>query len=127
MKMKRLVDNRDKKLTQHNYLKYLNKIVKVEIDRPLGSCHPRHRFKYGVNYGFIPKTKGSDGEEIDAYVLGVDRPLKEYTGICVAIIHRLDDNDDKLIILPEGEKISNQAIRKATFFQEKYFKSVILR
>lgn len=108
--------------------KYLGQIVKVTIDRPLGSKHPKHGFEYPVNYGFVPNTKAPDGEEIDAYVLGVDTPLKEFTGKCIAIIHRTNDDDDKLVIVPEGhEKISDEDIRRETHFQEQYFESEIIR
>ena len=57
---------------------YLKKIVKVKIDRPLGSKHPKHGFEYEVNYGFVPGTVSGDGEELDCYVLGVDEPLEEF-------------------------------------------------
>ncbi len=107
---------------------YLGKIVKIKIDRPLGSKHLKHDMTYGVNYGFVPDTKAPDGEEIDAYLLGVDKPLDEFTGKCVAVVHRLDDNDDKLVIVPENfENISDQEIKEATNFQEKYFKIEIIR
>lgn len=108
-------------------LPYLTKFVKVKVDRPLDSRHPKHGFKYGLNYGFIPNTKAPDGEEVDAYVLGVDKPLTEYEGKCIAVIHRLDDDDDKLIIAPKGMNFTNEEIRKATNFQEQYFKSEIIR
>lgn len=49
---------------------YLGKFVKVKIDRPLGSKHPKHNFIYPLNYGFIPNTIAGDGEEIDAYIIG---------------------------------------------------------
>lgn len=107
---------------------YLNKIVSVKIDRPLGSLHPKHNFKYEANYGYVPGTMSGDGEEIDAYVLKVDKSLEDFTGKCVAIIHRLNDDDDKLIIIPENiENISDDEIRKATNFQEQFFESVIVR
>ena len=76
---------------------YLGKEVEVIIDRPLGSKHPKHDFVYQVNYGYIPNTKAPDGGELDAYVLGVERPIESFTGKCVAIIHRLNDDDDKLL------------------------------
>ena len=107
---------------------FLNQEVKVKIDRPLGSKHPKYNYIYPINYGFIPNTISGDGEELDAYILGVNKPLKEFVGKCIAIIHRLDDNDDKLIVVPkELESISEQEIIKATNFQEQYFKSVIIR
>lgn len=107
---------------------YLKKQVKVKIDRPLGSLHPKHNFKYDVNYGFIPGTISGDGEEIDAYVLGVDEPLEEFEGKCIAIIHRLNDDDDKLVIIPNNlSDISDDEIRRLTHFQEQYFQSVIIR
>lgn len=107
---------------------YLGKIVQVKMDRPLGSNHPKHGFRYEVNYGFIPDTKAPDGEEIDAYVLGVDYPLENFEGKCIAIIHRLIDDDDKLIvILKDIKDVSDEEIRKQTNFQEKFFESVIIR
>ena len=107
---------------------YLGKLVSVKIDRPLGSLHPKFGFKYEANYGFIPGTTAPDGEELDAYVLGVDKPLTEFKGKCVAIIHRTNDNDDKLVIIPEEmNEISDEEIRRQTNFQEKFFESEIIR
>ena len=73
--------------------------VKVIIDRPLGTYHPKHKdIYYSVNYGYIPGIIAPDGEEQDAYVLGIDEPLKEFTGIVIAIIHRLNDIEDKFLV-----------------------------
>ena len=108
-------------------IKYLNKTVTVKMDRPLGSKHPDWDLIYEVNYGFIPNTISGDGEELDCYVLGVDKPLDSFTGKCIAIIHRTNDNDDKLIIVPDGMNFTNKEIRNLTNFQEKYFESIIIR
>ncbi|MCG2699810.1 inorganic diphosphatase [Candidatus Parcubacteria bacterium] len=100
----------------------------IKIDRPINSKHPKHGFVYEVNYGFVPDTKAPDGEEIDAYLLGVNEPVKEFTGKCIAIIHRIDDNDDKLVIVSEDAKeISDRDILKAVNFQEKWFRSEVIR
>ena len=107
--------------------KYLEKTLEVKIDRPFGSKHPKHGFIYPVNYGYVPNTISGDGEELDCYVLGVFEPLETFRGKCIAIIHRLDDNDDKLIIVPENKSFSNQEIRALTEFQERFFKSEIIR
>ena len=51
--------------------------VKVIIDRPLGTYHTKHKdIFYSVNYGYVEGVIAPDGEEQDAYVLGVDKPLK---------------------------------------------------
>lgn len=106
---------------------YLGQTLTVKIDRPLGSKHPKWDFEYPINYGFLPNTKAADAEEIDAYVLGVAEPIEEFAGVCIAIIHRLNDNDDKLIIAPAGQNFTDEEIRRLTDFQEKFFKSVIIR
>ena len=109
------------------YKKYLGQEVKIVIDRPLGSKHPKHDIYYAVNYGFVPGTKAPDGDEIDAYLLGVFEPVKEYEGKCIAIIHRLNDDDDKLIVVPKEKHFTNQQIEALVEFQEQYFKSEIIR
>lgn len=106
---------------------FLGKTVNVSIDRPLGSKHPKHGFLYEVNYGFIPNTKAPDGEELDAYVLGVDEPIKEFTGKCIAIIHRMEDDDDKLVVVPESTSITDEEIENRIEFQEKWFAHKIIR
>ena len=107
--------------------KFLNQIVNVKIGRPMGSKHPKHGFIYPVNYGFIPNTISGDGEELDAYVLGVFEPLESFCGKVVAIIHRTNDDDDKLVVVPENKNYSDEQIRALTEFQEQWFKSIILR
>ena len=110
-----------------NNIDYLDKALEVKIDRPLGSKHPKHGFIYPVNYGYVPNTISGDGEELDCYVLGIHAPLETFKGKCIAIIQRLNDNDDKLIIVPENKSFSNNEIRVLTEFQEQYFKSEIIR
>ena len=106
---------------------YLGKILKIKLDRPFGSKHPKHGFIYPVNYGYVPNTVSGDGEELDAYLLGLFEPVEEYEGECIAIIHRTNDNDDKLVIVPQGKNYSNDAIEALTEFQEQYFEHIIIR
>ena len=106
---------------------FLNTIVTVKIDRPLGSRHPQHGFAYPVNYGYVPDTLAPDGESIDVYVLGVFEPIESFTGRCIAVVHRLDDDDDKLIVVPKGRQFSDEQIQALVEFQERFFTSIIQR
>ena len=105
---------------------YIGKTVSVIVDRQMGSKHPKHRFTYPINYGYVPNTISGDGENLDCYILGVFEPIESFTGKCIAIIHRLNDNDDKLVLVPEDKKYTNDEIRVLTEFQERFFESVII-
>lgn len=106
---------------------YLGKEVSVEIDRQLGSKHPKHGFMYMLNYGFIPNTISGDDEELDAYLVGEFEPVAKSKGKVIAIIHRTNDDDDKLIVSKGGKEYSDDAIRAMTEFQERFFESIIIR
>ena len=106
---------------------YLGKTVTIKMDRPLGSKHPKNGLIYPVNYGYVPGTTAPDGEELDAYLLGVFEPVDEFTGKCIAYIHRTNDDDDKLIIVPEGVEYTDEQINALTEFQERFFKHEIIK
>lgn len=106
---------------------FIGREVKVRIDRALGTRHPDHSFIYSLNYGYVPGEIAPDGEELDAYVLGVFDPVEEFTGDCIAVIHRRNDNDDKLVIAPKGRNFSDEQIQALTEFQEQFFISEIIR
>jgi inorganic pyrophosphatase len=113
---------------QKNVDSYIGQVVEVVMDRPLGSKHPKHGFRYEVNYGYIPNTVSGDGEELDAYFLGTSEAVERISGKCIAIIHRTNDNDDKLVVIPETmDDLSDKEIRQQTHFQEQFFDSIIIR
>lgn len=96
--------------------------VNVKVDRPLGSVHPKHSdLVYKLNYGHIEGIIAPDGEEQDAYIVGIDTPLKEFTGKIIAIINRRNDVENKWVVAPEGKHFSKAEIEKLTRFQEQYF------
>ena len=114
-------------MTKTNTNNFLGKEVTVKIDRQLGSRHPKHGFMYMLNYGFIPNTISGDGEELDAYLVGEFEPVEESKGKVIAVIHRTNDDDDKLVVSKDGKEYSDDAIRAMTEFQEQFFESVIIR
>lgn len=124
---KAIIEFNEKNNLKYDNEEYLNKNVTIKIDRPFGSKHPKHNFIYPVNYGYIENTIAPDGEELDCYLLGVFEPVKTYTGKCIAIIHRTNNNDDKLVIVPSDKNYTNNQIEALTEFQEKYFTHIIIR
>lgn len=112
----------------NNYAtKFLNEIVNVKVDRVLGSKHPKHNIYYSFNYGYLENELAPDGEGVDAYILGVFEPKEEFRGRCIAVIHRLDDDDDKLVVVPDGINYLDEQILSLVEFQERFFKSIIIR
>lgn len=104
----------------------LNKFVTVTVDRPLGSFHPKHPdLYYPVNYGYINGVMAPDGEEQDAYILGVSEPVEEFTGRVIAIIRRYDDIEEKWVVAPESMRISADEIMQQVSFQEQFFQSEV--
>lgn len=99
----------------------LGKPVHVVIDRPIGYHHGD--IVYPINYGYIPGLMGGDGEEQDAYILGIDTPISEFDGQVVGAIRRKNDVEDKLIVAPIGMVFHQGQIAEAVRFQEQYFDS----
>ena len=98
----------------------------VIVDRPLGSYHPEYPdLYYPVNYGYIPGTLAPDGEEEDAYILGVNKPVAKFTGDVIAVIERKDDLEHKWVVAPEGVSFTKDEIESLTHFQEQFFQSKI--
>ena len=102
-------------------------IVTVTVDRPLGSYHPEHKnMYYPVNYGYIEGVIAPDGEEQDAYILGVNEAVEKFTGKIIAVIHRFDDIEEKWVVCPENFSFSKEYIMEQVNFQEQYFHSEII-
>ncbi|MCI6165087.1 MAG: inorganic pyrophosphatase [Lachnospira sp.] len=101
--------------------------VTVTVDRPLGSYHPEYKdMYYPINYGYIEGVMALDGEEQDAYILGVNEPVGKFTGKIIAIVYRKDDIEEKWVVAPDGMMFSKDEIRQQIYFQEQYFDSEIV-
>ena len=104
----------------------IGQTVTVTVDRPLGTYHPKHKdIYYPINYGYIEGVIAPDGEEQDAYILGVDEPIEQFTGKVIAIIHRFNDVEEKWVVAPESQVFSKEEIWEQVKFQEQYFESEI--
>ncbi len=102
-------------------------IVTVTVDRPLGSFHPEYKdMLYPINYGYIEGIIAPDGEEQDAYILGVNEAVEKFTGKIIAVIHRSDDVEEKWVVCPEDRTFSREEIMEQVSFQEQYYHSEII-
>ena len=101
----------------------MGKEVHVVIDRPVG--HQHGDIVYPINYGYVPGVLGGDGEELDVYILGEQQPLESYYGKVIAIVHREDDDEDKLVACPWDKNYDAQEICRAIYFQEKYYDTTV--
>ncbi|MDD2214785.1 MAG: GrpB family protein [Oscillospiraceae bacterium] len=109
----------------------LGQRLTLTIDRPLGSRHPERPTDppYPVNYGYLPGITAPDGEALDAYILGPEQPLTQFTGRAIAAVCRRDDCEDKLIVIADEDdlqKYTADRIMAAVHFQEQYFDSRVV-
>ena len=101
--------------------------VTVTVDRPLGSYHPEYKdMYYPINYGYIEGIIAPDGEEQDAYILGIDKPVERSTGKIIAIAHRYDDVEEKWVVCPTDTSFNKEEIMELIKFQEQYYQSEII-
>ena len=100
----------------------IGSIVTVTVDRPRGSRHPEYpNLYYPIPYGYVKGVPGGDGEDQDAYLLGVEEDREEFVGEVIAIIHRRNDVEDKWVVAPKGMRFGKEEILAETAFQEQYF------
>ncbi len=106
---------------------YLGRTVNIKIDRPIGYVHKKENYTltYPINYGYIPEVFGGDGEELDVYLLGVDKPVTDYIAKIIGVVYRINDVEDKLIAAPEGMCFNQAEIAQYIHFQEQYYETYI--
>lgn len=109
---------------RENMQALLGSTVHVEVDRPMGYRHGD--ILYPINYGYVPGMMAADGEEQDAYILGITQPIASFDGRVLGAICRRNDVEDKLVVAPEGMVFHQGQIVEAVHFQEQYFDSYVL-
>lgn len=103
---------------------FLGKYVHVVVDRPIGYVHGD--IIYPINYGYLPGLMALDGEEQDAYILGVHTPVSSFNGRVVGAVCRKNDREDKLVVAPDEMLFHQGQIAEAVRFQEQYFDTYIV-
>ena len=68
------------------------------------SCIFRNEFTFPCDYGFVPQTRGGDGDHLDAFVLGSQSVQMGAVVECrpIGMIELLDrgEKDDKILAIP---------------------------
>ena len=105
-------------------LESMGKAVHVVVDRPIGYQHGN--IVYPINYGYIPGIMAADGEEQDAYIIGITEPVEQFDGQVIGAVHRRNDCEDKLVVAPLGAVYHQGQIAEAVRFQEQYFDSRVI-
>ncbi len=101
--------------------------VRVTMDRMMGTHHPQHPdLCYPINYGYIEGILAPDGEEQDAYIVGIDEPVESFAGVVIAVIRRYDDVEEKWVVAPQGCRFSKEEIGQLVHFQEQFFRTEII-
>ena len=100
--------------------------VTVKIDHPLGSTDEDNpSIVYPINCGYVERDCeiGQNGElsRQEAYVLGVDVPLDEFTGVLTAVARRKDDANSVWLVVPENIHYTRQQLEEMIYFSEQYY------
>ena len=105
----------------------LGRCVTVTVDRPLGSYHPEYKdMYYPINYGYIEGLMAPDGEEQDAYIIGINQAVESFEGKVIAIVRRKDDVEEKWVVAPEGMHFTREEIAQQIHFQEQFYDSTVI-
>ncbi|MFW5864957.1 MAG: GrpB family protein [Candidatus Izemoplasmataceae bacterium] len=106
---------------------FLGKKLTIKIDRPIGSMHPKHpEIIYPINYGYIEGEFAQDNEELDVYLLEVGNKVDHFYGEIIGYVRRLNDIENKLIMVPVGQKVDQDMVKKAIHFQEQFYQSELI-
>jgi inorganic pyrophosphatase len=93
---------------RHEFWKYLEQLIvnnDIIIDRPKGSCHPQYPdFIYPLDYGYLEKTRTSDGDGIDVWV-GTKENNQLNALLCTVDLQR-NDIEVKLLLGCDQDDIS---------------------
>ena len=104
---------------------YIGKTVTMRIDRPYGSVRGKNRHAvYPINCGRVD-APAFYGGELGAYLLGIDYPVREYTGTVIGVVIHRNDGKDKIVVAPEKIVLNQAEIAEQIFFKEKYYQSEI--
>ncbi|MBB5173303.1 inorganic pyrophosphatase [Texcoconibacillus texcoconensis] len=92
--------------------KYLRKSVQVIVDRPLGTVDPNTNRELPINIGTLPGTVTIDNSEVNAYILGVSKPLTFFSGTVIALVQRSNHPSTEIVVASEQAVFEKENIQE---------------
>ena len=85
----------------------------------MGSVHTGYPSPSPVNFGYVVGVTGEYGEPQDAYVMGVKHAVREFDGRVIAVIHRKNNTQSRLVVAPKARRYIVNDIKSTVDFLEK--------
>lgn len=103
----------------------LGKTVTVIIDKHYGDFHPMiEDTQYPYNAGYIKEDiTQEDASFQDAYVIGVNENIDEFTGFVCGIIYHKDEENSKWIVAPIGMNVNHDEVIQLLGLEEQFHDS----
>lgn len=96
----------------------LGKYVRVKVTIPYGSYNEADGIEYKLNFGQIDFVTTQRREKFEAFIMGIEHPVKTFDGRVIAIL----SNGSKrvLVVSPKSKKYIINDIIKALEFSKQY-------
>ncbi len=94
----------------------LGKFVRVQVTAPIHSVDEATGFTYQLNYGEIRLVTSRSKSTLNAFVMGIDRPIRVFDGVVIASLYK--DGKATYVVAPKSRKYIIHDVKKATAFFE---------
>jgi len=103
------------------FKEYIGQTVNIIIDSHMGTKHPKLGYYFPINFGHIENSK------MEAFVMGVFKPIQRFTGTVIAILTENSESEIFLVVAPDGKTYTDEAILAITEFRNNIFDVVVMR
>ena len=92
----------------------LGRYVRVKVTSPIHSKNPATGVTYGLNYGEINFVTARKREVLNAFVMGIDHPVKTFDGRVIASVEK--DGERYYVVAPKSKRYINHDVEQALAF-----------
>ena len=109
------IQNLEKDAKKH----MLGSYVKVSVTHPAGSVNSNTGVFYKLNYGITEapsSNSANNGKILNAFIMGINHPVKEFEGRVIAVIHVNETGESILVVSPKSKHFIINEIRASLDF-----------